>query len=371
MPQETNLNVSPYFDDFNEDKNFNRVLFKPASPVQARELTQLQSILQNQIEKFGRHFFKEGSQVIPGQIAYDSLYYAVEVTDTFFGVNVGDYIQQLVGKVIRGENSGVEAKVVNYITKTQSDRGTNTLYVKYTKSGNDFVTTSFQDGENLIASTDIEYGNSRIIANNPFASCIPENASSTASAASIQEGVYFIRGFFVKVTPSTVILDQYTDTPSVRVGLFIQENLVTAYADDTLFDNAGGFSNFAAPGADRLQIKTTLIKKDLDEFNDENFVELLRIENGIVQKLVQKTDYNLIRDELAKRTYDESGDYYIKPFQVTAKESLNNRYGNGGVYLETQKTAQGNTPATDLMTLNVSPGKAYVKGYDIEKLVIL
>ena len=57
MPQETNLNVSPYFDDFNEDKNFNRVLFKPGIPVQARELTQLQTILQNQIEKFGQHFF--------------------------------------------------------------------------------------------------------------------------------------------------------------------------------------------------------------------------------------------------------------------------------------------------------------------------
>ena len=52
MPQETNLNVSPYFDDFDKNKNFSRVLFKPGSPVQARELTTLQSILQNQIEKF-------------------------------------------------------------------------------------------------------------------------------------------------------------------------------------------------------------------------------------------------------------------------------------------------------------------------------
>ena len=57
MPQETNLNVSPYFDDFDKNKNFSRVLFKPGSPVQARELTTLQSILQNQIEQFGTHFF--------------------------------------------------------------------------------------------------------------------------------------------------------------------------------------------------------------------------------------------------------------------------------------------------------------------------
>ena len=72
MPQETNLNVSPYFDDFDKNKNFYRVLFKPGSPVQARELSTLQSILQNQIEQFGTHFFKEGSKVIPGNLSYDN-----------------------------------------------------------------------------------------------------------------------------------------------------------------------------------------------------------------------------------------------------------------------------------------------------------
>ena len=51
MPQNTNLNVSPYFDDFDDKKSYQRVLFKPGTPIQARELTTLQSILQNQIEK--------------------------------------------------------------------------------------------------------------------------------------------------------------------------------------------------------------------------------------------------------------------------------------------------------------------------------
>ena len=368
MPQETNLNVSPYFDDFSEDKNFNRVLFKPASPVQARELTQLQSILQNQIERFGQHFFKEGSMVIPGQIAYDPLYYAVELNDTFIGVPVSEYLDQLVGKVVRGSSSGVEATVVNYVTSNNSDRGNNTLYVKYSKSGEDFSTDVFQNGENLVCTSDIEYGLSRIIANNPFATCIPSGATSIGCAASIEEGVYFIRGFFVKVNSQTIILDQYDATPNYRVGLLISENIVTAYDDSTLFDNARGFSNFSAPGADRLQIKTTLIKKGLDEFNDENFVELMRLENGLLQKFVKKTEYNLIRDELARRTFDESGDYYVKPFQVSVKESLNNRQGNGGIYLENQKTSQGGNPSSDLMLYQISPGKAYVRGYDIEKL---
>ena len=69
MPQQTNLNVAPYFDDYDPSDDFYRVLFKPGYPVQARELTTLQSILQNQIEKFGQHFFKEGAKVIPGNLS--------------------------------------------------------------------------------------------------------------------------------------------------------------------------------------------------------------------------------------------------------------------------------------------------------------
>ena len=75
MPQKTNLNISPYYDDFNADDNFYKVLFRPGRPVQARELTTLQSILQNQVESFGDHMFKEGTMVIPGSVAYDSQYF--------------------------------------------------------------------------------------------------------------------------------------------------------------------------------------------------------------------------------------------------------------------------------------------------------
>ena len=75
----TNFNVSPYFDDFSESKNFHRVLFRPAFAVQARELTQLQTILQNQIERFGEHVFKDGSMVIPGEITLNTKFEYVKL----------------------------------------------------------------------------------------------------------------------------------------------------------------------------------------------------------------------------------------------------------------------------------------------------
>ncbi len=372
MPQNTNLNSSPYFDDFNELKNYQRVLFKPGLPVQSRELTTLQSILQNQVEKFGKHFFKEGSVVIPGQIAYDSEYTAVQIDDSHLGIPVSIYLENLIGKKIKGETSGVTAKVETYITNRESTKGAYTLYIKYqSSSDSDFSRNSFADGENLLLQEDMNYSLSSIRSGASFATTLISNATATGAAAKIATGVYFIRGFFVTVADSTVILDQYSNKPSYRVGLLIKEELVTASSSDNdLYDNARGFSNFAAPGADRLKISTSLIKKSLTDLNDENFVELMRIENGILRKFVKsgtKVD-DLIRDELARRTFDESGHYYIKPFPLSPKECLNDRIGNNGAYYSNQLTQQGNTPIEDLMCLSIGPGKAYVKGYEIETL---
>ena len=370
MPQNTNLNVSPYFDDFSDQKGYQKVLFKPGTPIQSRELTTLQSILQNQIEKFGKHFFKEGSMVIPGQIGYDDQYYSVQIDESHLGIPVSSYIEKFVGKSIQGETSGVTAVVENYITNEQSERGNYTLYVKYqNSSSSNFTTRSFIDGENLISLEDVDYTLSAIQRNTSFATAIISNSTSIGSAAKIEEGVYFIRGFFLTVSKQTTILDQYENSPSYRVGLFIDEEIAVASNNyNDLFDNAQGFSNYSAPGADRLKISLSLIKKPLDDFNDENFVELMRLESGILVKFVNTTDYNLLKNELARRTYDESGDYYIKPFNVFLKDSLNDKVGNSGIYSEKQKTSQGNVPSDDLACLSISPGKAYVRGYEIETI---
>ena len=134
MPQQTNLNVSPYFDDFDPAKDYYRVLFKPGYPVQARELSNLQSILQNQIEKFGQHFFKDGTKVIPGNTSYSKNYYAVQLSNTFQGVPVASYADQLVGTKITGQSSGVTATVSKILQAEDSENGNLTLYVNYVAS---------------------------------------------------------------------------------------------------------------------------------------------------------------------------------------------------------------------------------------------
>ena len=133
--QKTDLNVSPYYDDFDKTDNFHRVLFRPGFAIQARELTQLQSILQDQLEKFGTHMFKEGAMVIPGQSGFTNEYYAVKLQSTFNSNTVADYVADYVGKTITGATSGVKATVIGYEAATTTDPLT--LYVKYTATGTD------------------------------------------------------------------------------------------------------------------------------------------------------------------------------------------------------------------------------------------
>jgi hypothetical protein len=370
MAQNTNLNIFPYYDDFDPLKNYYKVLFKPGTSVQAREITTLQSILQNQVEKFGKHFFKEGSVVIPGQIAYDFNYTCVEINDSHLGIPVSAYIDKLVGKLIQGETSGIKAKVDSYITNIDSDRSTHTLYIKYQSSDTtNFELSKFNDNENLIILEDVDYSLSSLRVNSTFATTISSESTSIGTAAKIAKGIYFIRGYFVEVSSQTVILDQYTNTPSYRIGLSIQEDFAVASNEyNDLFDNAQGFSNYTSSGADRLIINTTLIKKALDDFNDENFIELLRVRNGVVEKITKTTTNSLLNDELARRTYDESGNYYVKPFKVTLNESLNDKIGNNGIYNINQQTKGGGSPSDDLACLSIDVGKAYVRGYEIETL---
>ena len=147
MPQQTNLNVAPYFDDFDANNDFHKVLFKPGYPVQARELTTLQSILQNQVEKFGQHFFKEGAKVIPGNTSYSQFYRCIQLENTFQGVPVSAYADQLVGTKITGLTSGVTAYVDSVLKPEDSERGTLTLYINYLGSSTtNNATEFFSDG---------------------------------------------------------------------------------------------------------------------------------------------------------------------------------------------------------------------------------
>ena len=388
--QKTDLNVAPYYDDFDVTENFHRVLFRPGFAVQARELTTLQSILQNQVERHGRHMFKEGSLVVPGQFGYINEYYAVKLQSTYNATSIADYLQQYAentnlvdpqdanakkGVIITGATSGVKARVIGFSAATTTDPAT--LYVKYLETATNTaggatagVTTTFVNGENISADTAITYtpsGGSATTINANVASATLQTSSATAtgSSASIETGVYFIRGTFVRVEKQRIILDKYTNSPSYRIGLSVTETLVTPESDGSLLDNATGSSNENAKGAHRLQYTLTLSKLALGSAADENFVEIATVKNGVIQEVARNTDYSVLGETFARRTFDESGNYTVKEFGVDLRENLDDGL-NEGVYASGSTTDDGNTSSENFLNVQVSPGKAYVRGYEIE-----
>lgn len=370
MPQEINLNVSPYFDDFDSGRDYYKVLFKPGYPVQARELTTLQSILQNQIEQFGQSFYKEGAKVIPGHFGYNKSYYAIKIDNISNGIPVDAYLTELVGLKITGRSSGVTAIVSGFLYSDESETSNATLYVNYLGSSTtDNASQFFSDGEDLFASDPIISGSiaSPVIeSGETFATTISNEANAVGSSFSISEGVYFIRGRFITVRDETLILDQYSANPSYRVGLYVNEEIVNADEDDTLNDNSQGFNNYSSPGADRLRITVSLFKKPLDDTDDANFVELVTIQDGVLRSQEKTELSNRVGDEISRRIHQGTGDYVIDQFLVSAKESLNDLKGNGGIFGEGQLTSNGSIPSPDLATYQISPGAAVVKGFDIK-----
>ena len=388
MAQKTDLNVSPYFDDFSETDNFNRVLFRPGFAIQARELTQLQSTLQSQIERHGSHIFAEGAMVVPGNSSLNLQYYSLKLASTFASetVDPSQYFNSTTPVTITGATSGVTAVVVGFDAATSTDQPT--LYVRYLATGTDNETSFFADGENISSNagvTHVTSYSSNVVSATTFTSSFSAAAGSSAanlasstgpasrkgSAVTVQAGVYYIRGMFVTCSEETFVLDKYSNTPSYRVGFTVTETLVTPESDTTLLDNSTGSSNFAAKGAHRLQISLVLSKLDRDSAADSSFVEIMDVKDGIIQSQVRTTEYSVLEETLARRTFDESGNYTVRPFQFSPKESVTTSVRNEnfvGAFTAGGTTDDNNTASSDLLALQVSPGKAYVGGFEIEKI---
>ena len=362
MPAKTDFDVSPYWDDWKLSNDFYRVLFRPGFAVQARELTTLQTILQNQIEQFGDHMFKHGTQVIPGAVTYDSQYFAVKIQSTYLTGTLTDYLGQYVGATITGATSGVTAVVINHVVTDGTDP--DTLFVKYVNTSTvDNVTQTFTNNELISSSVAITAAGSSpaYAADVASAQLAVASATATGTSVSIDAGIYFIRGFMVQNLASTIILDKYTNTPSYRVGWIITETLVTPEMDPELLDNATGSSNYAAKGAHRFRMRLAIGKKALTSTDDSDFIELIRLDVGLVQSQVRATQYAVVADMIARRTDDESGDYVVKHFDLEPRENLDDGT-NRGIY------TAANGGLENKLTYVIGPGKAYVNGFELETI---
>jgi len=490
-----NTNQSPYFDDFDDNDNFHQVLYKPALPVQARELTTQQSILRDQVKKFGDHVFKNGSRVTGGELVLNLEYEYVKLKPQYNSVDIN--VAGFSGKTIIGSKSGTKALVLGNSAIDTTTGDPNTLYVKYisgvsttdkvqsidvilggnsfttepvvmitggggsgaaasavvnsgsviainvTNKGTGYTTTPtvtlvggngvgaeanavrdtsavFLAGERIASSDlsisavvvdstptnlqtiNITRGGSGYteaptvtIANAPAggtnataaatisggivtsitimekgagyteaptvtianapAGGVTTIATSTlatavgkGSSASIAEGVFYVNGNFIKTPQQTIILDKYFNDPSYKIGITATETIINSGDDLNLLDNSQGSSNFAAPGADRLKLSLTLAKKVLTSTDDTDFYELLRINKGIKEKDIQVPIYSVLENTFARRTFDESGSYTVRSFNVQLRDDPDD--------------------ATKFI-VRLDPGKAFIEGLEYETII--
>jgi len=340
----TDLNVDPYYDDFSEAKQFNRILFKPAKAVQARELTQLQTILQKQVERFGSNVYKEGTIISGINITSRPDIFYVKLDDTVGFTNPALYNQtDSVTYTVTGKTSGLVAEIILGENGFQTqDPDLKTFYISYIGFDDTVVvgaSTSdvkqFGQGEQLI----IKDSNGNTVQSVTVATVVGHAGRSFG--VSCEEGVVYQKGHFIFVDNQFIIVSKYSNIPGESsVGFTVAENLITSNQDTTLLDNAAGFNNENAPGADRLQLVPQLVTYSTAT-EPEEFFALVRYVGGEAVRIRDRTEFNVVGDELARRTFDESGNYVTKGLKVTLDQEAGNAYAV------------------------VSPGKAYVFGREV------
>lgn len=451
----TVLASAPYYDDYNESKNYHRILFRPSVPLQARELNQLQSILQNQIERFGDYVVQSGSIVKSSgslETIDDARFIAVQ--DNSDTENV-DY----VGATIVGANTGVEAVILTGIDGFVASSRPSKFFITYTKPGrnaNGDIVYTFQEGVNgnpgevlqifsdtnqykgnivvtvntglsnsdfqagggyaigaeffggtssakgvvaygedstntiifedvrgsfkvgetiyskantlisteltsvgsaLLEDTGSLIGTSRMLSPN---TSLGYDATGTAYCIRVPEAIVYQKGFFVKTSDQILVVNATSggalSAAGKVVGYETAETVVDEYGDSTLYDNAAGSTNEAAPGAHRLQLTTSLVayaKEDIPE--DVNFFPIAEFGPTGVLYIKDGPQFGAIQRAIAKRTYDESGHYTVKPFST--------RTSTGSELL----VEDGKTRLKDFRYL-VSDGLAYVGGNEVSRL---
>jgi hypothetical protein len=379
------FNTEPYFDDYDITKGYHKVMFKPGGSVQTRELNQVQSMVANQIEQFGNHIFKHGSIVSSSVPKYNNSVHYVRLKDD----SVIDKFQP--GSKLFGNTTGITAVVVAVEPRVKLGEDLYdpaTLFVTYENSGS-YVNSLgevvenkvFLDGEKIILMTQTTSGNWIETGDSVEVRCptCPEfpNDETTkptgkSSIFTVTEGIYYIFGYFVYTPTQVIILEKYSNRPTYDVGFKIHQNLITTNDDESLFDNALGYPNYTAPGADRYQIKLELIKREYDSATeeDDDWVLISKIKFGVLSEIKDKPQYADIEDMIARRTFDESGNYTVTPFLSSYKEFMKSSPdANDGYVYPDETTDQATIDSwKSKFAVLFTPGKAYIKGREIEKI---
>lgn len=363
-----------YFDDLSIadlnqktplDKNYLRILFKPGYSVQVRELNQLQSILQNQIDRLGSSLYHDGTAIHGGNCSFEVNIKTVDVELDSEGYNESE----LANVTHIKDSLGLIASVYNYeiITVESTQTKIVRFYIKYNNSILDieqnnisiFPTEIFGNGGISTSNSVFEYDPEENDTNLPIGNVVERGY---AAGLFLSEGIFYVKGSFVHTTNQNTFFNYSQTETDIKnkvnghACLTYREVVVNYSTDETLLDNANGTPNYSAPGADRYTIDLNLkFISETDFDNSSNSIRLLTIRNSLVIDSF-KSKYTNLDQTFAQRTFEESGNYTVSPFNITVREFYND-LSNGGRYENIDIPANEYDSATtytvgDLVTYN-------------------
>jgi hypothetical protein len=305
MPNIFNKNTfaTTYKDDFVDSANYHRILFNSGRALQARELTQMQTITQTEIGRLGKHLFNQGAAVNPGSVNINNAYEFVKLQNA--SLPSGTW----VGTTLTSGTTSIVMEVLEAIDASGSDPVT--LFVRYTS------TTGGTAG-----TTPVRVGAGETLTGGPatvqvqVTDTVANPCTGVGTKVSIAAGDFFAIDRFVFAKAQSFILSKYTGNPDATIGFKVTEDIITTADTSALFDNQGVSPNTSSPGADRYRITLTIANK-ADLTSSDNFVYVAKIQNGaIATQVTGIEDYNKVNDILALRTQEESGNYIAKRFEL-------------------------------------------------------
>ena len=331
--------LSEYNDDWRDSDHYHRILFNSGRALQARELTQMQTIIQAELAKLAKFIVNEGAifnnsgNLASGVGAFSYTYIKVTELPTGYaqlkGTEINDGDLYAIVKEVLPADGGDDATLFVRMSSGKAGGSTPNADTRTTKK--------FQPGAVLTTSK------------GPITIVSASDAVGNASIAETPEFNTFAGNHLVLVEAQTLVLSKYSSEFSGVVGFKVTEDIVTSSDNIALFDNSGTTPNLTAPGADRLRIVLTLTKKE-DVAASETFYEVYRVRNGRVS-LTKTSDKILskVGNIIDARTYSQTGDFI-------------EQRANGMFDLTINKDSDD-----DYLQFKVSGGTAFVNGSRIER----
>lgn len=310
-----------YRDDYSDSAGYHKILFNSGRPLQARELTQLQTILQEQIKRFADNIFLDGASVGASGTGLGLASY-IQLGTLPGNVVLEDY----VGVTLQGpsslDTSGLQFLVSHVEAATSEDPAT--LFGTYISSNQSLASQdvqnsslSFSEGDTL-SDVRVLGGGSGVsevtVKVQPGGSLM--ESTGRGLLFGIKSAKFWTQGHFVFAPQQLIAVSKYSDTADLDVGFEVIQDIVTVDDTDELYDNQGAVPNLSSPGADRYRIRLVLSERGA-VIDPNNFVYFASIRNGqITQVSGANNKYNEIEKRMAVRHFDTNGNFEVSPFDI-------------------------------------------------------